>query len=208
MSTSSASHLQAPRPSGERAPARINHAAFMARDAATTTDFYTRVMGMELVHAVLDDHVPSTRNPFPYLHLLFQMRDGSMVAFFVAPGLPEQSKASHPAYHVFNHFAFHAESREELLSWKARLTSHGIDVIGPVDHNGELLSIYFHDPNGLRLEIAHVPADWSVHKANAQAALKQWCDVIAAAKQQGKDISTALQEHIHNSSKRNVIHEQ
>jgi glyoxylase I family protein len=35
---------------------------------------------------------------------------------------------------------------------KARIESHGVDVLGPVDH-GICKSIYFFDPNGHRLEL-------------------------------------------------------
>jgi catechol-2,3-dioxygenase len=44
------------------------------------------------------------------------------------------------------------ESEPDLMAWKDRLTSHGVEVVGPVDHEGIFLSIYFFDPNGLRLE--------------------------------------------------------
>ena len=51
------------------------------------------------------------------------------------------------------HFAFDAESESELHRIKAHLESHGVKVLGPVDH-GMCKSIYFFDPNGHRLELA------------------------------------------------------
>ena len=36
-------------------PMMLNHAAWVTPDAAATTDFYTRIMGMELASTVLDD---------------------------------------------------------------------------------------------------------------------------------------------------------
>ena len=36
---------------------------------------------------------------------------------------------------------------------KKRIESHGVEVLGPVDH-GICKSIYFFDPNGHRLELA------------------------------------------------------
>jgi catechol-2,3-dioxygenase len=42
---------------------------------------------------------------------------------------------------------------ETLAKCKARIESHGVEVLGPVDH-GMCRSIYFFDPNGHRLELA------------------------------------------------------
>jgi catechol 2,3-dioxygenase-like lactoylglutathione lyase family enzyme len=180
----------------------LNHAAFVAKDAAATVDFYTRILGMELVHTVIDDRIPSTGDPFPYFHLFFRMGDGSTVAFFVAPGLPEAPEPVHPAYRIFNHFAFHTASAEEVLAWKARLESHGVDVLGPVDHDGVFLSIYFFDPNGVRLEFTNpCTADWNDQGEKAHADLARWNEVIAAAKREGRDVVAALIEHIRTTKR-------
>lgn len=58
-------------------PAMLSHMAFMTRDTAATADFCTRVLGMELVVAVLDDAIPSTGEPVPYFHSSFRLGDGS-----------------------------------------------------------------------------------------------------------------------------------
>ncbi|MBD8561839.1 VOC family protein [Pseudomonas fluorescens] len=175
----------------------LNHAAFVAYDAAITVDFYTRVLGMELVHTVYDDQIPSTGDPFPYFHLFFRLGDGSTMAFFVAPGIPDAAPASHPAYGLFNHFAFHVDSPKELLEWKARLEGHGLEVLGPVDHKGEFLSIYFHDPNGVRLELAWPQTeDWNDQSEKAYKDLDRWCGVVDAARKEGRDVNQALIEHI------------
>ncbi len=185
-------------------PRRLNHAAFIAQDAAATVDFYTRVMGMEFVSGLVDDRVPSTGDDFPYFHIFFAMEDGSLLAFFVAPGLPDQVK-QHPAFDIFNHFAMHCESTEEVRAWKERLESFGVDVLGPIDHNGELYSIYFHDPNGIRLEMsAVVDPHLFAQPEEARAILKDWTDVVEAARKQGRDVSEALVEHIRTTRSRQV----
>lgn len=38
----------------------------------------------------------------------------------------------------------------------SHLVSHGVEVRGPVDHEGWSKSIYFNDPNGLQLEVCHL----------------------------------------------------
>jgi catechol 2,3-dioxygenase-like lactoylglutathione lyase family enzyme len=54
------------------------------------------------------------------------------------------------------HFAFDAETENDLERIKQDLISHGIEVRGPVDHEGWSKSIYFLDPNGLQLEVCHL----------------------------------------------------
>ena len=71
-----------------RIPRMLNHVAYVTHDAQATVDFYTGVLGMELVSTVIDDSIPSTGDPFPYFHLFFRMADGSTIAFFESPGLP------------------------------------------------------------------------------------------------------------------------
>jgi catechol-2,3-dioxygenase len=51
------------------------------------------------------------------------------------------------------HIAFKVDSVQTLEDTKARLQAQGIDVIGVTDHT-IFKSIYFHDCNGHRLELA------------------------------------------------------
>ncbi|MGH9093296.1 MAG: VOC family protein, partial [Acidimicrobiales bacterium] len=53
------------------------------------------------------------------------------------------------------HLAMSVDSEEELLSAMRRLKEHGVEVLGPVDHEGVWSSIYFFDPNGVRLELTY-----------------------------------------------------
>ena len=174
-------------------PLMLNHAAWVTPDAAVTTDFYTRIMGMPLASTVMDDSIPSTGDPIPYFHIFFRMGDGSTLAFFEAPGVPPPAKPSHPAYSLFNHIALQAKDRAEVLRWHEWLKSQGVDVIGPTDHKGLILSIYFHDPAGIRLEIT-TPLDkeWNRHTERGYADLKLWEDCKADAKANGKDVPAAL----------------
>src|SRR3954465_4829303 len=86
-------------------PQMLSHAAYITRDTAATADFFTRILGMELVNAVLDDAIPSTGEPVPYFHSFFRMADGSTIAFFEAPELPPLDAPPHPAYDTFQHLA-------------------------------------------------------------------------------------------------------
>lgn len=184
-------------------PMMLNHAAYVTPDVAATTDFYTRILGMELASTVFDDHVPSTGDKFPYFHIFFRMGDGSMMAFFEAPGVPAPAKASHPAYDIFNHIALQAKDRDEVLRWHEWLVSNGVEVVGPTDHKGIILSIYFRCPAGVRLEIT-TPLDkeWNRHTEQGYADLKQWLDCKEKAQREGRDVPTALVEMIKDVRKR------
>jgi catechol-2,3-dioxygenase len=77
-------------------------------------------------------------------------------------------------------------------AWHARLVAHDVEVLGPVDH-GIMYSIYFHDPDGNRLEIA-TPTDdrWNDDAPEARTALAEWNEMKAKAKNTGTSLSSAL----------------
>ena len=175
-------------------PMMLSHVAYVTRDTAATTDFYSRLLGMELVNAVMDDSIPSTGEPIPYFHSFFRMADGSTVAFFEAPELPPLGPSPHPAYDTFQHLAMQAESPEIVDRWHRWLESNGVEVLGPVDHK-IIYSIYFHDPNGIRLEItAPTSPSWNDNATAAQAGLADWEAVKARAKSTGTDMVDVLAE--------------
>ena len=186
-----------PRASGSSLmPKMLHHSGFVTHDAAATVDFYSRILGMEFVSTVMDDRVPSTGEAFPYLHLFFRMGDGSTLAFFESPCMPAPSKPSHPAYDVFNHVALAASSKEEIDAWHKWLVQNGVETVGPVDH-GIIYSIYFHDPNGIRLELT-VTTDpaWIEHPVEARRDLNEWIATKARAAKDGKSTEAALLELI------------
>lgn len=180
------------------APTMLNHAAYVTHDAAATVRFYTEVMGMEFASTIMGDRIPSTGDAFPYFHLFFRMGDGSTMAFFESPGLPPAAQASHPAYDIFDHIAFQVDSVEEVKRWREWLVGKGTEVIGPIDH-GMVLSIYFRDNNGYRLELTTpLDKDWNRHTEQAYRDLQEWLAAKEQARREGRDVSGALVELIRN----------
>jgi catechol 2,3-dioxygenase-like lactoylglutathione lyase family enzyme len=173
-------------------PSMLSHVAYITHDTAATVAFYTEVMGMELVNAVLDDQIPSTGDPVPYFHSFFRMGDGSTVAFFEAPELPPPAGSTHPAYDVFQHLALQVDTPEEVDRWHAWLVSKDVSVIGPVDHK-IIYSVYFHDPNGLRLEVTSaLDPTWNDQAEAAQVSLAEWQAAKAEAAASGRDMVEVL----------------
>ncbi len=130
---------------------KLNHIAWKCRDAEETRAFYEDVLGLPLAHVVRSDLVPSTGEHCPYVHIFFRLRDGSFVAFFdIGDGKATAPDPATPGW--VNHLALEVDSMEDLLAAKQRLEAAGVDLIGVTDHHW-LKSIYFFDPNGLRLEL-------------------------------------------------------
>jgi glyoxylase I family protein len=75
-----------------------------------------------------------------------------------------------------NHIAFRVNHVRELEDTMARLKAHGVDVIGVTDHH-IFKSIYFFDPNGIRLELTAQLADefqMLQESTTAHDRLKEW----------------------------------
>jgi glyoxylase I family protein len=136
----------------------LHHWAYRCRDAEETRRFYEDLLGLPLVHVIRADRVPSTGEHCPYVHIFFRMRDGSYLAFFDL-GDDQASAASPNTPAWVNHIALQVDSVAAVAEAKRRLQDAGVDVIGVTDHHF-IQSIYFFDPNGIRLELtAHAGPD-------------------------------------------------
>lgn len=126
---------------------RISHPAFFGTKLDETIRFYTELLGMEIVlrQPNLDDASME--------HLFFHVGEDNFIAYFLTKNEQAQLKYA-PARHGIggmNHLAIDvdAASFEEAL---ARLKADGVPVRGPTDRGYER-SIYFKDPNGVRIEL-------------------------------------------------------
>jgi len=129
----------------------LHHFAWRCRDAEETRHFYEDILGLPLVHLIRADHVPSTGEYCPYVHIFFRMTDGSCLAFFdLGDDTAAAPSPNTPAW--VNHMALRVGSLAELEAARQRLEAHGVEVIGITDHHF-IKSIYFFDPNGFRLEL-------------------------------------------------------
>ncbi|MCW5260574.1 VOC family protein [Verminephrobacter eiseniae] len=152
----------------------LHHFAYRCRDAEETRQFYEGILGLPLVHVVRAEEVPSTGEYCPYMHLFFEMKDGSCVAFFdldddtvplPSPNTPIWAQ----------HLALRVDSVTAVEEAKRKLEQAGVKVLGPVDHDGFVCSIYFFDPNGVRLELTTDTAD-SAEMARYRREARPGCD--------------------------------
>lgn len=129
----------------------LHHVAYRCRDAEETRHFYEDLLGLPLVHVVRGDSV-STGEASHFAHLFFEMTDGSCVAFFdLGDNMAGEPSSNTPRW--VNHLALRVESEAKVDEARARLVKAGVEVLGPVLHDGFVRSIYFFDPNGIRLEL-------------------------------------------------------
>jgi catechol 2,3-dioxygenase-like lactoylglutathione lyase family enzyme len=136
--------------------AGLHHHAYRCRDGEETRHFYEDVLGLPMVVAVAHDRVPSTGDEHPYVHIFFRLGDGSMLAFFdLFDGRTCVPDPATPPW--VNHLALRVDSRAALESAQQRLHQEGVETVGIVDH-GWFDSIYFWDPNGIRLELVSATA--------------------------------------------------
>jgi catechol 2,3-dioxygenase-like lactoylglutathione lyase family enzyme len=127
---------------------RISHPAFFGIHTAETVRFYTDLLGMPIVlrQPNLDDASME--------HVFFHVGENNFIAYFLpydeaaAAGKYERMK---PGYGVMNHLALDV-TEQDFLSALDRLQSAGVQVRGPIDRGYER-SIYFRDPNGVRIEL-------------------------------------------------------
>lgn len=136
-------------------PRHLNHVAYVTCDTAATKRFYTDLLGMKLVGHALEDVVGSTGERGAFLHTFFAMDDGACVAFFEIEGLTVDHHCESPLPRWAPHLALSVSNLDELDGIHKRLLDAGVEVRGVIDHEGIWSSIYFFDPNGVRLEITY-----------------------------------------------------
>ena len=145
---------------GEKPASRgIHHLALNTDDMKMTIDFYVNVLGMPLVHALkVPPGVgvgPANRGnpPFENLrHYFFDAGGDTMVAFFEMPK-GAKTRGDRDALAAMQHCSFtvtEVRFREVL----ERLKDAGLALIGPVKVGAGTWSVYFFDPNGIRLEFS------------------------------------------------------
>ncbi len=123
----------------------INYPALFGKNLDETIHFYTEVLGMKLVL-----RQPNLDEP-RLTHLFFSAGNGAFIAFFVPnddSGLKLNDSIEGTG--SMQHLAFNLEiSIEDAMDI---LNKYNIDFKGPVDRGYER-SLYFYDPNGIKLEL-------------------------------------------------------
>ncbi len=137
-------------------PNGLHHIAICTKDIKSQIEFYTQVVGMELVALYWMHGVDRT------FHGFLKMGNSS-IAFVQSKETGEIQGikgVSHAAWTaapvapgVMQHIALNVDTEAELLAIRDRVRTHGRWVLGPLDH-GFCKSIYLAAPEGIMLEFA------------------------------------------------------
>lgn len=173
-------------PADTRHPDGVHHIAFMAGDMKRQLTFFTQVMGFPLV-AIFEMHgVPGA------MHAFLKMADDSLFSLVHVPdgdkipttfGVTHAGRPEVPvAPGALQHTAFRVPDEAALLAMRDRVRSHGVPVIGPVDH-GFCKSLYFAGPEAMTLEVSTFtgPVDPAVWIDRAMLASLDLSDAEMAA---------------------------
>jgi catechol 2,3-dioxygenase-like lactoylglutathione lyase family enzyme len=135
----------------------VHHLAIATQDIKTQIEFFSDVLGAELVALYWMHNVEGTWHGF------LRLSDSCYVAFVQnaeITKIPRQLGVTHAgsaagpvAGGAMQHVALNVDSLDALLALRDRIRSRGVNVFGPLDH-GMCHSIYFAGPEDLSLEIA------------------------------------------------------
>jgi len=136
----------------------LHHLAICTADIKAQIEFFTDVLGMELVALYWMHGVPNTWHGF------LRLNDESAIAFVQNAGIASipvelgRTHAGNPgancARGTMQHVALRVADHTALLAMRDRLRAKGVPVLGPLDH-GMCQSIYFAGPEHLALELSY-----------------------------------------------------
>jgi catechol-2,3-dioxygenase len=117
---------------------KLGHVVLKVRDAQKSKEFYIRALGLKVANEDRDHGA---------VFLSFGTQHHDLALFQLATG--EAPEAAQPGLH---HTAWQLGSFEELQAAYRELGKLGIPVESAIEHN-VTRSIYFHDPDGNRVEL-------------------------------------------------------
>ena len=108
----------------------LHHWAYRCRDAEETRHFYEDLLGLPLTHFIrVDDYVgTSGEHVDMFVHIFFEMADGSSLAFFdLGDDVAPQPSPNTPQW--CNHMALQVGSVEDLDRAHKRLKDAGVEYL-------------------------------------------------------------------------------
>jgi catechol 2,3-dioxygenase len=125
---------------------KIGHVLIAVHDLARSKDFYTRVLGFEIL-----EEGPDHGGVFMTIGEGTHVIDLVPIAGTEPPPVPQSIRDVKPSL-GFGHVAFPVASALDLRRTYFELIDNGVRVLAAVDHETQE-SIYFCDPDGNMLEI-------------------------------------------------------
>jgi catechol 2,3-dioxygenase-like lactoylglutathione lyase family enzyme len=118
----------------------LRHVALNVRDVQRALEFYSKVLGMKL------EWMPDEDNAY-----LTSGQDNLALHKLASGAEPGKVQTVH-------HIGFVVKRPENVDQWAERLRSHGIPLAQPPrTHRDGARSFYFHDPDGLLIQLIYHP---------------------------------------------------
>jgi catechol 2,3-dioxygenase-like lactoylglutathione lyase family enzyme len=138
-------------------PNGLHHLAIATRDVKAQIEFFTDVIGLELVALYWMHGVADT------VHAFLRLSDTATIALVQGPEMQRiepQLGVSHAGFTAgdvapgaVQHIALNVDTEADLRAMRDRIRSRGHWVMGPIDH-GMCKSIYLAGPEGMQLEFS------------------------------------------------------
>ena len=118
----------------------LRHVALNVRDVQKSLEFYSKVLGMKL------EWMPDEDNAY-----LTSGQD-NLALHKLPPGV-EPGKIQ-----TINHIGFVVRRPEDVDRWAEQIRRHGLSLVQePKTHRDGARSFYFHDPDGLLIQLIYHP---------------------------------------------------
>ena len=132
----------------------FSHMGMFVADLARMRDFYTRVLGFTVTdEGALDVMSETPPRQLQFVFLSRDPRDHHQIV--MVTGRPEKLP-----FNPINQISFRMAEFSGLREMHRRLVDESVRELYPVSH-GNALSVYFHDPEGNRIEL-FVDTPWYV----------------------------------------------
>jgi catechol 2,3-dioxygenase-like lactoylglutathione lyase family enzyme len=126
----------------------INHVALTVSDLERSEAFYNTLL--EFLGYEQAENIPQL--------ILWASPNGVIT---ISPSHPESPNQKHDRYSPgLHHLAFSADDREQVDQLYQLLVERGVEILDPpaeYDYMPGYYALYFLDPDGIKLELTHIP---------------------------------------------------
>lgn len=124
----------------------LRHVALNVRDVRKSVEFYSKILGMQL------EWMPDEDNAY----LTFGGQDN--LALHKSASIGDSEVASAGPVQILHHIGFVVHLPENVDEWAERMKQHGVAIAQPPrTHRDGARSFYFHDPDGVLIQLLYHP---------------------------------------------------
>lgn len=157
----------------------MHHHAFRSCDIEKTRKFYEEVIGLPLIATFVETENPLYEDGPSYIHVFFELGDGSCLAFFQFQPNGEPTGFA-PRDSFDHHIALEVDGIEAVKAAERRYQELGLEH--HIHDHGYVYSLYTKDPNGMIVELTtkvDITAEvMSERRRTSHEDLRKWLDGV------------------------------